>query len=109
MLLEPLECSVPLGLSPCLGVGLSDLCSPQIKVFLLLILFATRGSVGRMQLGVRAWAGQLVGRSPTLQEGTEREMQIVVGERGEKTTMTFLLGVFGLFLPLCEGKQVPVF
>lgn len=79
MVLEQLECSVlPLGLSSCLGVGLSDLCSSQFKVFLLLILFAPRGSVGRMQLGVRAWAGS----SPL--EGTEREMQIVVGERGKK-------------------------
>lgn len=98
MVLEPLECSVlPLGISSCLEVGLCDLCSSQMKVFLLLILFATRGSVGRMQLGVRAWAGQLVGSSPTHREGTEREMQIVVGERGEKTTMTFLLGVLCLF------------
>lgn len=105
MVLEPLECSVlPLGLSSCLGVGLSDLCSSQIKVFLLLILFATGGSVGRMQLGVRAWAGQLVGSSPTRWEGTEREMQIVVGERGEKTTMTFLLGGALPLFALLRGR-----
>lgn len=74
MVLEPLECSVlPLGLSSCLGVGLSDLCSSHFKVFLLLILFATRGSVRRMQLGVRAGAGQLVGNSPTQPLGGNRE------------------------------------
>lgn len=88
----------PRGLAPAWGI--LDPCSSQFKVFLLIILFANRGLVGRMQLGAGARARWLGGGSPTPGEGTESKMQILVGERGKTCRKPFSWECFASLCPL---------
>lgn len=91
----------PWGLAPAWrGVGLSDLCSSQFKVFLLLILFATRGPWGECSWVSGVGQGSLSRAHPPLRREPREKCKLWWVKEGKNNHDLSPGGVLPLSAPV---------
>lgn len=96
----------PWGLAPAWrGVGLSDLCSSQFKVFLLLILFATRGPWGECSWVSGLGQGSLSRAHPPLRREPREKCKLWWVKEGKKQPRPFSWGCFASFCPCARESR----